>query len=107
MLSNPLEQMFNKAQAIGTVMFEEQPGQTSSWREETNPCITNWNMGDGYQDTWKHDSGWGWESHQDSYEVPNNQGVSYGHWTHWRRRNNEPGRNSNRIEREDPSAQSQ
>ncbi|TKW17271.1 hypothetical protein SEVIR_5G355100v4 [Setaria viridis] len=81
-------------------VFEEQQGQTSRWREETNPCIANWNMRDGNQDTWKHDSGWGsaathtdpWDNHQDSYDVPDSQGVSYGHWTHWRRRNNESGR---------------
>ncbi|CAO2182612.1 unnamed protein product [Urochloa humidicola] len=85
-------------------VYEEQQGQTSSWREETNPCSTNWNMRDGSQDTWKHDYGWGstatltdpWDNHQDSYDVPDSQGVSYGHWTHWRRRNNESGRRNNK-----------
>uniref|UniRef100_A0A0A9FNQ9 Uncharacterized protein n=1 Tax=Arundo donax TaxID=35708 RepID=A0A0A9FNQ9_ARUDO len=82
-------------------MYMEQQGHTSSWREDTNPCITNWNTKDDLQDAWKHDYGRGsaatqtdsWDNHRDNYDVPDSQGMSYGHW---RRRNNDPGRRNSR-----------
>ncbi|ONM37180.1 hypothetical protein ZEAMMB73_Zm00001d043187 [Zea mays] len=58
---------------------------------------------DGSQDAWKHGYGWGpaaiqtdpWDNCQYSYQVPDSQGT-YGHWTHWRRRNNDLGRRNTR-----------
>jgi hypothetical protein len=82
-------------------MYVEQQGQTNNWGGQTNPCIANWNMKHYSQDAWKHDYGWGstaiqtdsWDNHRDSYDVPDSQGMPYGHW---RRRNNDWSRRNSR-----------
>ncbi|KAL6614328.1 hypothetical protein ACP70R_036598 [Stipagrostis hirtigluma subsp. patula] len=82
-------------------IFVEQHGKTSSWREQTDPCIGSWNMKDDSRDAWKPDHGWSsaaiqtdsWDNHRDSCDVPDTQGVSFGHW---RRRNNDSGRRNSR-----------
>jgi hypothetical protein len=92
------------AQTTGQQNSGKQQDQTSSHGEQTNSCISLSIMRDGSQDAWKHDYGWDpaaiqtdlWDSHQGSYEVPDGQGVPYGHWTHWRRRNNDSGRRNTR-----------
>lgn len=83
-------------------VYKEQQDQASNWGEQTNPCSTNWVM-DGSQYAWKHGYGWGpaaiqtdpWDNCQYNYQVPDSQGT-YGHWTHWRRRNNDLGRRNTR-----------
>ncbi|KAK3165714.1 hypothetical protein QOZ80_1AG0036770 [Eleusine coracana subsp. coracana] len=79
----------------------EQQDQKNSWGEQTNPCIANWSMKDDSQDAWNHDNGWGstaiqtdsWVNHEDSYDVPDRQGMPYGYW---RRRSNDSGRRNSR-----------
>ncbi|ONM41440.1 hypothetical protein ZEAMMB73_Zm00001d044509 [Zea mays] len=92
------------AQTVWSAKLRETAGSNQQPGEQTNSCISLSIMRDGSQDAWKHDYGWDptaiqtdlWDNHQGSYEVPDGQGVPYGHWTHWRRRNNDSGRRNTR-----------
>lgn len=78
------------AQTVWSAKLRETAGSNQQPGEQTNSCISLSIMRDGSQDAWKHDYGWDpaaiqtdlWDNHQGSYEVPDGQGVPYGHWTH-------------------------
>ncbi|KAL6853820.1 hypothetical protein ACP4OV_019849 [Aristida adscensionis] len=79
----------------------EQQGRTSCWREQTNPAVASWNMKDDSQDAWEPDYQWdseaiqtdSWDSHGGTYDIPDSQTMSYGHW---RRQKNSSSRRKSR-----------